>query len=89
MFLGASIWDYRRTQCQALVDFVLGSMWGMTKSSMVSQPSAIRAQRVPVTTAGSTGTRSASGALARPAATPQPAGPVHDLPALALTGAVE
>ena len=71
MFLGSSIWDFRRTQGQALVDFVLGTMWGMTRNSMVSQPSAARVQRAPVTTAGSTGTRPASRVLARPSATPQ------------------
>ena len=89
MFLGSSIWSYRRTQCQALVDFVLGSMWGMTKNSMVSQPSAIRVQRARVTTAGSTGTRSTSGFLSRAVRHAAAAGPVQDLPALALTGAVE
>ena len=38
MFLGASIWDFRRTQCQALVDFVLGSMWGMAKNVVAGPP---------------------------------------------------
>ncbi len=36
IFQGTSIWDYRREHCQALVDFVLGHMWGMAKNSMLA-----------------------------------------------------
>jgi hypothetical protein len=36
VFQGTSIWDYRRTDCQALVDFVLGQMWGLPKNAMVA-----------------------------------------------------
>ena len=70
MFLGSSIWDHRRTQCQGLVDFVLGQMWGMTRNAVVSNPSPARAARPAVTTAG-TAVRRTSGALSRPPAVPQ------------------
>ena len=40
MFLGSSIWDFRRTHCQALVDFVLGTMWGMAKNVVTGPPAA-------------------------------------------------
>jgi hypothetical protein len=36
MFLGTSLWDHRRTDCQALVDVVLGSMWGVPRSAAVA-----------------------------------------------------
>jgi hypothetical protein len=70
MFLGSSIWDHRRTQCQGLVDFVLVQMWGMTRNAVVSSPSPARAQR-PAVTAAATGARRTSGALSRPPAAPQ------------------
>ena len=38
MFLGTSIWDHRRADCQALVDVVLGSMWGLPKNAAVTAP---------------------------------------------------
>ena len=37
-FLGTSIWDHRRTDCQALVDVVLGAMWGLPKNAAVTAP---------------------------------------------------
>jgi hypothetical protein len=36
VFQGTSIWDYRREHCQALVDFVLGQIWGLPKSAAVT-----------------------------------------------------
>jgi hypothetical protein len=38
MFQGTSTWDYRRADCQALVDFVLGTMWGLPKNAAVTAP---------------------------------------------------
>jgi hypothetical protein len=38
MFLGSSIWDHRRAHGQALVDFVLGTMWGLPKNAAVTAP---------------------------------------------------
>jgi hypothetical protein len=38
MFLGTSVWDHQRAHCQALVDVVLGSMWGLSKNAAVTAP---------------------------------------------------
>ena len=32
LFQGCPLWDFQRTQCQQMVDFVLGQLWGMPKS---------------------------------------------------------
>jgi len=74
MFFGTSIWDHRRTQCQAMVDFVLGGMWGMTKSAAIAPPSAARMQRPTIATAGTAkaGAIPASTVFTRPSAAPQP-----------------
>jgi hypothetical protein len=40
VFSGMSIWSFRRTDCQALVDFVLGELWGLTKNTVYTAPHA-------------------------------------------------
>ena len=40
VFSGMSIWDFRRTDCQALVDFVLGDLWGLPKNTVYTAPRA-------------------------------------------------
>ena len=35
MFTGFSIWDWRRSDCQDLVDFVLQDVWGLSKAAPV------------------------------------------------------
>jgi hypothetical protein len=71
MFLGSSIWDHRRTQCQGLVDFVLGQMWGMTRTALAPKPSPARAARPAAAPAG-TIARPAAGPPHRSAAAPRP-----------------
>jgi hypothetical protein len=34
VFSGTSLWDFRRQDCVALVDFVLGRLWGLSKSTL-------------------------------------------------------
>jgi len=41
VFSGMSIWDFRRTDCLALVDFVLGRLWDLPKSTLYTAPSAV------------------------------------------------
>ncbi len=39
VFTGMAIWDFRRTDCQSLVDFVLGRLWGLQNNSVNSAAS--------------------------------------------------
>jgi hypothetical protein len=41
VFSGMAIWDFRRTDCLALVDFVLGRLWDLPKSTLYTAPSAV------------------------------------------------
>ena len=41
VFSGTSIWDFTRADCQSLVDFVLGRLWGLSKSTLYTAPSAV------------------------------------------------
>jgi len=41
VFSGTSIWDFRRQDCVGLVDFVLGKLWGLTKSTLYTAPRAV------------------------------------------------
>jgi hypothetical protein len=53
VFSGMSIWDFRRQDCQGLVDFVLGRLWGLQKSTLYTAPRAAApnfARRVAVPT---------------------------------------
>ncbi len=53
VFSGMSIWDFRRQDCQSLVDFVLGRLWGLPKSTLSTAPRAMApsfARRVAVPT---------------------------------------
>jgi hypothetical protein len=34
VFSGMSIWDFRRQDCVGLVDFVLGRLWGLPKTTL-------------------------------------------------------
>jgi hypothetical protein len=47
VFSGTSLWDFRQQNCQALVDFVLGRLWGLSKSAPQYAPRVerIRAQQ--------------------------------------------
>jgi hypothetical protein len=67
-FMGCPIWAHQRAHSQAVVDFVLGSMWGMTKNNLTARP-AVRAQRVRTAAAG--GTTSTTRTFAGPAKSPQ------------------
>ena len=40
LFSGTSIWDFRRQDCVALVDFVLGSLWNLPKDALFTAPRA-------------------------------------------------
>jgi hypothetical protein len=62
LFLGTALWDYRRTQCQQLVDFVLGDLWGMTKA--VPGLSYARAHRSATAVSGTKRAQSASSGAA-------------------------
>ena len=73
MFSGVSIWDFQRTHCQALVDFVLGQMWGMTKNTVVAAAPALSGVRPPVVTV-------AAGAATRAGPAPRALAPRSDLP---------
>ena len=53
VFSGTDIWTFRRQDCVALVDFVLGRLWGLSKSTLynaprVVAPSLVRRGVVPV-----------------------------------------
>ena len=41
VFSGMAIWDFRRQDCLGLVDFVLGRLWGLSKSTLYTAPSAV------------------------------------------------
>ena len=41
VFSGMSIWDFRRMDCLALVDFVVGRLWGLPKSTLYTAPRAM------------------------------------------------
>jgi hypothetical protein len=41
VFSGMSIWDFRKSDCLAIVDFVLGRIWGMSKNAPYYAPSAV------------------------------------------------
>ena len=41
VFSGTSIWDFRRSDCVALVDFVLARLWGLSKSTPTYAPRAV------------------------------------------------
>jgi hypothetical protein len=51
VFSGTSLWDFRRQDCVALVDFVLGRLWGLSKSTLYAPravaPSLARRGAVP------------------------------------------
>ena len=34
VFSGTNIWDFRRQDCLAMVDFVLGQLWGLSKNTL-------------------------------------------------------
>lgn len=38
VFTGFDLWTWKRADCQALVDFVLGDIWGLAKSGVASTP---------------------------------------------------
>jgi hypothetical protein len=40
VFSGMTIWDFRKVDCQALVDFVVGRLWGLQKRTLFVAPSA-------------------------------------------------
>jgi hypothetical protein len=49
VFSGFSIWDYTRSDCQTLVDFVLQDMWGLSKTPpVVAAPVAANRMTQPV-----------------------------------------
>ena len=53
VFSGMSIWDFRKQDCQDLVDFVLGNLWHLPKSTLYTAPRAMApssARRVAVPT---------------------------------------
>jgi hypothetical protein len=62
VFTGFAIWDYTRADCQALVDFVLQDIWGLSKNAPAASRSA---SVVPIAPA-----RAASPAVARGTVTP-------------------
>jgi hypothetical protein len=37
VFSGFNLWYFQRAQCQALVDFVLQNLWGMSRVGVVGQ----------------------------------------------------
>jgi hypothetical protein len=41
IFSGMSIWDFQRTDCQALVDVVLQDLWGLHKTPLYTAPRAM------------------------------------------------
>jgi hypothetical protein len=41
VFSGMAIWDFRRQDCLALVNFVLGNLWGLSKSTIYPAPNAV------------------------------------------------
>ena len=82
VFSGTSIWDFRRQDCLALVDFVLGRLWGLSKST------ALRAARRGARPHAASG-RSHAEYLPATVRGGSTAGRHLNLPALALTGAVE
>ena len=41
VFSGMSIWDFRRQDCLGLVDFVLGRLWHLSKSTLYTAPRAV------------------------------------------------
>ncbi len=45
VFTGFDVWTWSRADCQALVDFVLGDIWGMTRNGtrVAGRPASIRA----------------------------------------------
>jgi hypothetical protein len=40
VFSGMSIWDFRRPDCLGLVDFVVGRLWGLPKTTLYTAPRA-------------------------------------------------
>lgn len=40
VFSGMSIWDFKREDCQALVDFVVNRLWGLPKTTLYTAPRA-------------------------------------------------
>jgi hypothetical protein len=48
VFLGTNIWDFRRSDCLALVDFVLGRLWGLPKSTLLPPGAAAPVRGRPV-----------------------------------------
>jgi hypothetical protein len=45
VFSGFPIWFFQRSQCQALADFVLQDIWGLSRSSAPATTAAFRAHR--------------------------------------------
>jgi hypothetical protein len=41
VFTGFDLWTWKREDCQALVDFVLGDIWGLPKSGGLSRPARV------------------------------------------------
>jgi hypothetical protein len=41
VFSGMAIWDFQRQDCQSLVDFVVGGLWGLQKGTLYTAPRAV------------------------------------------------